>query len=158
MLPSEPSVPLTPALAEFWDQALSAHPELDRNRLTGVFAFDDNPEGAAFCAAAVVSGEKTATSALAAEFGPDHPAPRPGDLEIVTEFDGAPRAVIAYTAIDRIRFGDVDEAFARAEGDGTLAAWRRTHLRYYGDRCADLGTRLTGDTELLRLFFRRVHP
>lgn len=153
-----PYVALTLAAARFWADAIRAHPEIDAGRLTGVFAFDDNAEGAAFCAAAVLSGEKIATSALAADFGPDRPEPLPGDLEIVTEFDGTPRALIAYTAIDRVRFGDVDEAFARAEGDGCLAAWRATHLRYYGARCAAHRTSLTEETELLRLFFHRVHP
>jgi uncharacterized protein YhfF len=162
--PTRPPVPprrraaLTPAAAEFWALAVAARPDIDAGRLTGAFAFDDNAAGAAECAAAVLSGGKTATSALAADFGPHRPAPRVGDIEIVTGHDGTPRAVIAYTRIDRVRFGDVDAAFARAEGDGGLAGWRATHLRYYGARCSALGVPLTRETELLRLFFRRLHP
>ena len=164
MSPTEPHIPprhrvaLIPAIAAFWAQAIAAHPDIDSDKLTDVFAFDDNPDGAAFCAAAVLTGEKIATSALPADFGPDQPVPRVGDLAIVTEHDGTPRAVIAYTHVDRVRFGDVDTGFAIAEGDGDLAGWRATHLRYYGTRCAAHGVALTEQTELLRLFFRRVYP
>lgn len=164
MSPTKPPIPprqpvaLTPTIAEFWAQAIAAHPDIDPDKLTDVFAFDDNPDGAAFCAAAVLTGEKTATSALPADFGPDQPVPRVGDLAIITEHDITPRAVIAYTHVDRVRFGDVDAGFAIAEGDGGLAGWRATHLRYYGTRCAAHGVTLTEQTALLRLFFRRVHP
>ncbi|HUS54255.1 MAG TPA: ASCH domain-containing protein [Thermohalobaculum sp.] len=157
-IPPRQQVALTPATAEFWVLAIAMHPDIDADRLTDVFAFDDDADGAAFCAAAVLSGEKTATSALAADFGPDRSIPRAGDLGIVTEYDGTPRAVIAYTDVDRIRFGDVDAGFAIAEGDGDLAAWRATHLCYYGARCSAHGVALTEETELLRLFFHRVYP
>ena len=157
-IPPRQQVALTPAAAKFWAQATAAHPDIDADRLTDVFAFDDNADGAAFCAAAVLSGEKIATSALPADFGPDQPMPRVGDLAIATEHDGTPRAVIAYTDIGRVQFGEVDAGFAIAEGDGDLAGWRATHLRYYGTRCAAHGVALTEQTELLRLFFRRVYP
>jgi uncharacterized protein YhfF len=123
--------------------------------LTEVFAFDDNAEGAAVCAAGVLSGGKTASSSLAA----DYPVPpRPGDHAVVTELDGTPRAVIEYLSVGRMRFDEADEAFARAEGDGTLANWQAIHRRFYGARCAEHGLTLDGGTELLRVFFRRVHP
>ncbi len=137
----------------FWQAFLAATPGADPARLTAVFAFDDNPEGAAFCAAAVLDGRKTATSSL-----DSGPLPRPGDLEIVTEHDGTPRAVIRITRVDRVAFGAVDEAFAVAEGDGSLAAWRETHLRYYGARCAERGEALGPGTMLRRIFFERVWP
>lgn len=147
--------PTDPRVASFWQAYLALlPPETARAARPGaVFAFDDNPAGAAFCVRAVLSGEKTATSQLAAEDPPEL-----GALEIVTEHDGTPRAVIRIAALDRCRFGDVDEDFARAEGDGTLAAWRATHRRYYAARCARRGETLTGDTLLRRIFFARVWP
>jgi len=147
--------PTDPRIAAFWAAYLAtlSPAEAQASRLSAVFAFDDNPEGAAACAAAVLSGEKTATSALAGG-----PCPGPGDLEIVTEHDGTPRAVIRIGRIDRTTFGAVDEAFARAEGDGTLAAWLAIHRRYYGARLAERGETLTDATPLLRTFFARVYP
>lgn len=155
------SPPLSPMVEAFWAGFLATRPDpaADRASLADVFAFDDNAEGAAFCARAVLSGAKTATSALAAPYDAgEQPCPKPGDLNIVTELDGTPRAVIEITAVDRIAFGAVDEAFAIAEGDGALASWLATHRRYYGARCAERGLALTADTVLLRIFFRRVHP
>ncbi len=103
----------------------------------------------------MLSGEKTATSSLAA----DYPVPpRPGDHAVVTELDGTPRAAIEYLSVDGMRFGEADEAFARAEGDGTLANWQAIHRRFYGTRCAAHGLVLDDGTELLRIFFRRVYP
>jgi uncharacterized protein YhfF len=143
-----------PRVAAFWQAFLDGRSG-PAPALAEVFAFDDNVEGAAVCAAGVLSGEKVATSSLAA----DYPVPpRPGDHAVVTELDGTPRAVIEYVSVGRMRFGEADEAFARAEGDGTLENWLAIHRRYYGTRCAAHGTVLDDDTELMRMFFRRVWP
>lgn len=152
---------ITPAVEPFWEAFLATRPdpEADRRRLGDVFAFDDNAEGAAFCANAVLSGTKVATSALAAMHAAGGRAqPVAGTLEIVTEFNGTPRAIIEIERVDSAPYGAIDEAFARAEGDGSLAAWRKLHQRYYGQQCATLGLALTDDTLLLRIFFRRVYP
>lgn len=155
-------MPLTdPRHAAFWAVFRSSLPgdSTVPEQPSGVFSFDDNERGAAECALAVLEDRKTATSALALPFdrGEDR-FPEPGDHEIVTLFDGTPYAVIRIERWDRIRFGDVDEAFAVAEGDGTLDAWRATHTRYYGPICRALGAPLNDDTELLRIFFQRVYP
>ncbi|NQW09798.1 MAG: ASCH domain-containing protein [Alphaproteobacteria bacterium] len=152
---------ISPTVQVFWEDFLATRPdpETDRQRLHDVFAFDDNPEGAAFCAAAVIAGDKVATSGLLAMYdaeGRSHPVP--GDLEIVTEFDGTPRAVIGIERVDSAPYGAIDAAFARAEGDGSLTAWRKLHQRYYGQQCAELGLSLTDKTQLLRIFFRCIHP
>lgn len=138
-----------PRHVAFWAEA-----RLDTHRLKDCGPFDDNPEGAAFCVRAILTGTKTATSALAAT-ARDYAI---GDLEIVTEFDGTPRAVIEITGTDLILFGAVDHAFAKAEGDGTVAAWRETHLRYYGNLLKARSEILTEDTQLRRIFFKRVYP
>ncbi|MEM7507189.1 MAG: ASCH domain-containing protein [Pseudomonadota bacterium] len=143
-----------PTTARFWAQAEAALGPLPRDRLSDIGPFDDNAEGAAYCVAAILDGTKTATSALAAT-ARDY---QPGDLEIATEFDGTPRALFEITATDLCPFGEIDEAFAQAEGDGTLAAWRETHLRYYGARLAERGETLTQDTMLRRIFLERLYP
>ena len=151
---------MTPKVRKFWSRFLATRPdpEADRGHLRAVFAFDDNAEGADFCANAVLAGEKTATSTLAADFDGDHRRPEPGDLEIVTFFDGAPCAVIRFTHVDTAAFGAIDETFASEEGDGSLASWRETHTRYYGARCRERGEELTEQTLLLRIWFERLHP
>ncbi|MEM7678726.1 MAG: ASCH domain-containing protein [Myxococcota bacterium] len=138
----------------FWAEAEDALRCISRTRLRDAGPFDDNEDGAAYCAHAVFEGTKTATSTLAAtarDF-------TPGDLELVTEFDGTPRALIEITYIDQACFGEIDDGFAVAEGDGTLAQWRETHLRCYGARMAERGETLDERTPLLRIFFRRLYP
>jgi uncharacterized protein YhfF len=46
---------------------------------------------------------------------------------------GQPRVVVETTALDRRRFCDVEEAFARAEGEGDLsrAWWRDAHRDFF---------------------------
>ena len=138
----------------FWAEAMRLRPDLDPGRLADAGPFDDTPEGAAFCATAVLEGRKTATSALAATAR----AYAPGDLEIVTLYDGSPVAVIEIMSSDLRRFDEIDAGFAEAEGDGSLEAWRVTHQRFYGARLAERGERLSGATLLCRIFFRRIHP
>lgn len=147
-------MPTDPAIDAFWARAEEALGPLPRNRLADIGPFDDHEEGAAFCIRAILDGSKTATSTLAATAR----TYRPGDLEIATEFDGTPRALLRITETDLRPFGKIDDTFAQAEGDGTLAAWRQTHLRYYSARLAERGETLTEDTMLRRIVFERLYP
>ncbi|MEM8793532.1 MAG: ASCH domain-containing protein [Pseudomonadota bacterium] len=138
----------------FWRKAERAAGNLQLARLKDIGCFDDHPEGAKFCADAVLAGTKTATSAHAGT-ARDY---RAGDLEIVTLFDGQPVAVIEIINVDRRTFGEIDEDFAIAEGDGSLAKWRETHTRYYGGLLAERGKALDAETPLVRIFFRKIFP
>ena len=155
-------MPLTdPRHLEFWAEFRASLPGDSKvpAEPNGVFSFDDNERGAAESALAVLEDRKTATSALALPFdsGEDR-FPQPGDYEVVTLYDGTPYAIIRMSHWDRIRFGDVDPAFAIADGNGSLDQWIATHKRYYGPICEELGQPLTATTELLRIFFKRVYP
>ena len=86
--------------------------------------------------AAVLSGEKTATSSLREEyepFGPDE-LPEVGERFVVVDSSDEPVAVIETTEIRVLRAGDVDEQFARDEGEGfeSVADWRAAHERFWG--------------------------
>ena len=61
------------------------------------------------------------------------PLPTVGELSIILDGTGAPRAVIETTAIDIVPFDEVDEAhaFAEGEGDRTLAHWREVHEQFF---------------------------
>jgi len=98
------------------------------------FHFCDNPVEADLCAALVREGQKRATAPSVAELQRSgSPIPQVGDFAIVTDWVGVAVAVIRTTAVEIKRFADVDEAFARAEGEGdlTLEGWRRLHQAYY---------------------------
>ena len=105
----------------------------------------------------IVSGRKTATSALPTDFeAAGRRPPQPGDLSLVLDGQGQPVCVIRTVCVRTQTFGEVDEAFARdyGEWDGTLATWRERMLAYYAQRLPE--NPLT--TPLVCEWFVRVWP
>lgn len=80
----------------------------------------------------VRQGRKTATCAALEDFekaGKDLPIV--GLQEVVMNWDGTPALVIETTSVKVVRFCDVDESFARAEGeDEKLRVWQFNHQEY----------------------------
>lgn len=85
--------------------------------------------------AAVMRGEKTATSSLRLEYEPEGPdeLPEPGKRWVVVDSDERPVAVIETSEVRVVRAGDVDERFAIDEGEGfgSVADWRSAHERFW---------------------------
>ncbi len=107
-----------------------------------VFHFCDNREDAQVCLQLVLAGQKRATAASVAELElSGDPFPQPGDLNVVTDFDGVAGAIIRTTAIEVKPFCEVDAEFARAEGEGdlTLNWWRKAHRAYFERILAESG-------------------
>jgi uncharacterized protein YhfF len=94
------------------------------------FAFGDGPELADELLDLVLRGVKTATCSTE-----DEPnTSTPGERWIVLDGRGTPRCVIESTEVTYRRYGEVDAAFARDEGEGdcSLAYWREAHREYFG--------------------------
>ncbi|MEU7039923.1 alpha/beta fold hydrolase [Streptomyces varsoviensis] len=84
--------------------------------------------------AAVLSGAKTATTGLLREYElAGDPLPEVGERSAVIDSAGLPVAVIEVTEVRVVPLGEIDEAFARAEGEGheTVAAWRADHESFW---------------------------
>ena len=99
-----------------------------------MWAFGDNPELADELLALVLSGAKTATADLVVTYEEaGEPIPVVGDLSIVLDGAGAPRALLRTTKVDVVPFSAVTAEHARLEGEGdrTLATWRAEHERYW---------------------------
>ncbi len=72
--------------------------------------------------AAILTGEKTATTGLLIEWELDsEPVPRPGERMRVVDSSQAPVAVIELEDVRVVRLADVDIATAKAEGEGFLS-------------------------------------
>jgi uncharacterized protein YhfF len=98
------------------------------------FHFCDNQKDADLCATLVVTGKKRATAPSVAELQlAGDPIPQVGDYAVVTDWAGKAVAIIRTASVETRRFGEVDEDFARAEGEGdlTLDWWRTAHRAYY---------------------------
>ncbi len=67
------------------------------------------------------------------DVGEDDGLPGSGDLSIVLDGAGHPRALIRTTDVRVVPFDEVDDEHARAEGEGdrSLAHWRAMHERFF---------------------------
>jgi len=82
---------------------------------------------------AILSGAKTSTTSLAAQYGAAEPMPAVGDRSAVVDSAGRPVAAIEVTEVRVVRLGDVDLRHAIDEGEGyaSVAQWRAGHERFW---------------------------
>ncbi|MFZ2101929.1 MAG: ASCH domain-containing protein [Oricola sp.] len=98
------------------------------------FSFGDTPEMADELLALVLQGRKTATCGRARDFGPGKAElPMVGRREVILDGRGRPAAIIETLEVTFRRFDEIDEDFARDEGEGfgTLPEWRDGHRDYF---------------------------
>jgi uncharacterized protein YhfF len=97
------------------------------------FSFGDSPELADELLELVRIGKKTATCWAAAE---GDKGVILGKRWIVKDGQGRASAILETVELKRLRFEDVDAAFAHDEGEGdrSLDDWRRMHTAYFSRR------------------------
>ena len=79
---------------------------------------------------AVLAGRKTATTGLAES---DEPEDKPGARYALLGYDDERVGVVEVTDSRVVRASEVDEQFARDEGEGfeTVEEWRLAHERFF---------------------------
>ncbi|NUL44970.1 ASCH domain-containing protein [Cellulosimicrobium funkei] len=120
-------------LQAFWGRARVATPTLPADA-PEAWAFGATPEHADGLLELVIAGTKTGTaSSLWDHEATNEPIPRPGELSIILDSAGLPRAVLETTEVSILPFDEVTEEHARTEGEGdrTLASWRAIHETYW---------------------------
>jgi uncharacterized protein YhfF len=124
------------------------------------WAFGATPAQADELLTLVLAGTKTATAGALWDYEhEDEQLPRVGDLAILLDGSGHPRALVEVTRVDVVPFEDVDDEHARleGEGDGSLAHWRVVHERFFTDHAThDHGFSLSMPVVLER--FRVLYP
>jgi uncharacterized protein YhfF len=103
----------------------------------------------------VRDGPKRATASRLAAYEEDgEPLPQVGDLSVILDEHGEPLCVIRTTEVQVRPFGEVDERFARDEGEGdrSLAYWRQAHIDFF----ASEGHPVDENTELVLERFELV--
>jgi uncharacterized protein YhfF len=94
------------------------HVGLDHDNYV-VGSFGNSPEMTTELADLVMAGIKRASASLAREYGEGRePIPTPGDFVIMLDGDGHPRFIWRTTEVKILPLSQVDEAFARDEGEG----------------------------------------
>lgn len=97
------------------------------------WAIGDSAELANELADLVVKGKKTASCGSLAAYQSENNPPKVGSYHIILNGQQEPVCVIRITSLRLVRFCDVDEAFARKEGEGDLSLtyWRTEHQRFF---------------------------
>lgn len=97
------------------------------------WAIGDSAELANVLADLVVKGKKTASCGSLAAYQSEENPPKVGSYHIILNGQQDPVCVIRITSLRLVRFCDVDEAFARKEGEGDLSLtyWRIEHQRFF---------------------------
>jgi uncharacterized protein YhfF len=148
----------------FWQAYLSSllqgkpHPE----KRPPTWYFSDNAESADHLGELVLRGLKTGTASLYWSYtDPQETLPRPGELSIITDFDGQPLCLIETIRVEVLPFIEVgaDHAAAEGEGDLSLDYWRQVHWEFFERECKRIG-RKPGENmpvvcERFQVVFRR---
>ena len=145
------------ALHQFWAEARTARPELPA-QLPEAWAFGATPEHADGLLRLVLDSVKTGTASSLRDYEADgDPLPEVGELSIILDGSGAPRAVLETTEVVTVPFDQVTAEHARSEGEGdrTLAAWRQIHERFWTEH-SDGG--FAPDMPVVCERFRLIHP
>jgi len=120
-------------IESFWHGLRSADPTLPE-ATPGSWAFGATRAQADDLLALVLDGIKTGTASSLWDYeATGDPLPAVGDLSILLDGEGMPRALIETTDVRTVAFDAVPDAhaFAEGEGDRTLAHWRAVHERFW---------------------------
>jgi uncharacterized protein YhfF len=104
----------------------------EESRYFTPMSIGDTPAAADEGAAAILSGDKTATSSAHWQY-PDGRIPFVGALSVLLDGSGRARAIVETVRVEIIPFGSVDRDFAHAYGEGarTLDWWRSEVMAWY---------------------------
>ena len=101
---------------------------------------------------AVLRGEKTSTAGLLDAYEADGTTPEPaGTRATLLGFDDDPVAVIEVTESRVVPAEQIDEQFAREEGEGyeSVEDWRSAHEQFFGSP-------IEAETQIVAIRFRLV--
>lgn len=150
------------AVESYWRAYLEMLPDDSpaRQETYEAWSFGDGPQMADDLGALVVCGRKTATcSALWELEAEDEPVARVGEKSVVLDGNGGPLCVIETTEVEIRRFDEMDERFARDEGEGdrSLEHWREAHRQFFSRTLPGIGRRFSEDMPLVCERFRVVY-
>jgi uncharacterized protein YhfF len=101
---------------------------------------------------AVLRGEKTATAGLFEEYETEGEQPEPvGSRSTLLGYDDEPVAVVEVTDSRVVPAAEIDESFARDEGEGyeSVDDWRIAHEQFFGQP-------IEPETQIVAIRFRVV--
>lgn len=152
--------PSPEALEQFWSAVRAAHLSNLPEAVPEAWAFGATSAHADQLLDLVLAGIKVGTASSLWDYeATGDPLPQVGELSIILDGRGVPRAVIETTMLRTVPFDEVTEehAFAEGEGDRTLAHWRAVHERFWRDH-SENPRGFAADMPVLCELFRLVYP
>ncbi len=149
-------------IREYWDSFLATLPSDSHYREKKYVAegFGDHPKLADELGALIVSGIKTGTCSSLWEWQAEgNPIPEVGLISIVLNGVGEPICIIETTEVSQRRFNEVDEDFARSEGEGDLSLryWREAHTMFFSRILPKFGREFSEDMPLVCERFQVIY-
>lgn len=152
---------LHPSVGALWQAFLATFdsPAERARKRFDCWCFGDNEHDANELAELTRRGIKRATSPSLWRLQHEgDPMPEPGNLHIVTDWQGLAHCVVRTTEVEVRPFDRITAAYAalEGEGDGSLAYWRRVHWDYYSRELAPTGHVPSWDMPIVCERFTRV--
>lgn len=145
-----------------WDAFLSApNDSAVKCESYSAWPFGANETQAKELAELVKAEDKTATSSLYLLYEmDDEPLPEVGEYNIITDWNGAAEVITKTTRVNIIPFNQVDETFARKEGEGdkSLDDWRKTHVEFFDNELVAMDKTFQEDMYVVCEEFQVVYP
>ncbi len=129
----------TKYLQDFLD-TLPDHQKKKYNSFSADF-FCADEKNANICAGLIKAGKKTASCSMKNYYThTGEKLPHEGHLLVVTDWEGSPTSIVEIYDVTEVKFNDVNEDFARAEGEGDLSLdwWRKAHRQFFLNECSEL--------------------
>ena len=145
--------------SEYWEQFLKQHPELRHIVTPPSYYYGDNKTVADDCAELVVRNIKKATTSSLWWFQKNNePLPQPGDLAIITNWEGDAKAIVKTTKVEIVKYKDISVSYAYIEGEGdkSLEYWRKVHWEFYANEMKPFGASPHEDMELVCEYFETL--
>jgi len=148
-----------PSVAKLWKGFLLKNAEYNSCVINDLFYFCDNKKDADDCAELVVNKIKQATAPSLWWFKKNNEKlPEPGDINIVTNWNGEAVAIVQTTKVNQVPFNKITPEFAVCEGEGdkSLAYWNKVHWDYYTREMKPFGEVPTKDMIVVCEYFKTI--
>ena len=150
---------LDTSLLDLWKGFIKNNPKFEHQKMPETWYFCDNEKDANECAQLVVDGIKQATCISLWWYKTNqHPLPKIGDLNIITNWEGQAKAIIQTTKIENVPFNKITQEFAEIEGEGdkSLGYWKRVHSAYYTREMAPYNEKFDENMMLICEHFKTI--
>ena len=150
---------MRPTIKQFWDDFIKRNPVFLHTKIPEAYHFCNNKKDADACAILTVQGIKQATSPSLWWYKQfNMPKTKVGDLDIITNFQCQPKAIIQFTKIEHLKFKDITAEYASIEGEGdkSLDYWKKVHWDYYAEEMKPFDERPSEDMVIVCQHFKTI--